>query len=383
MLATTMLVFHIDVSNLFLLNNNTGSAKTSHDLLNFLCEKIPDFVCNNTNNNVSNISLGMHNETISSCAHQITTESDGFATFTHTTTFLFESVILTQNSSEQSDLCSSNDGHLSNITTANPLTSNNVNNIDDKSVTTNGFNISEFLEVSTCGIQHINFIANQANSTSAEQGAFNESDHSEFSECIVITEIQVGGDLSAGAVQALTMIQEDALLNALSISEEQSLTGSILNSSSVSISTFLSSTTQAVEVTIEVPSNTVEILSLSSTSGLDALVGALETLTQLDKTSDISTMSVLHINATTIAYINNIYVDMAISEDKVITIVIVVSTVVVLIIAMAIIIFIMRKRHKLVQMKPEIHLTIQDRGITTMLSVCDTGTSITYVENVT
>jgi len=205
--ATIMLVFRIDVSNLFLLNNNTHSAKTSHDLLNALCEKIPDFVCNNTNNNVSTISLGMHNATISPCEHQITTENDGYeATFTHTTAFLFESVILTQNSSEQSDICSSNDGHLSNVTTATPLTSNNVNNIYDKSVITYGFNISEFLEVSACGIQHINFIANKANLTYAEQGAFNESDHSEFSECIVITEIQVEGDLSAGAVQALATV---------------------------------------------------------------------------------------------------------------------------------------------------------------------------------
>ena len=89
-----------------------------------------------------------------------------------------------------------------------------------------------------------------------------------------------------------------------------------------------------MEVTIEVPSNTVEILSLSSTSGLDALVGALETLNQLDKTSDLSTMSVLHTNATTI---NSIYVDMAISEDKVITVVVVILTVVALIVAMVII----------------------------------------------
>lgn len=46
--------------------------------------------------------------------------------------------------------------------------------------------------------------------------------------------------------------------------------------------------------------------------------------------------------------------------------------------------YILRKRHKLVQMKPEVHLTIQDRGrgITTVLSVCDTGTYITYAENV-
>jgi hypothetical protein len=113
----------------------------------------------------------------------------------------------------------------------------------------------------------------------------------------------------------------------------------------------------------EVPSNTAEFLSLSSTSGLDALLGALETLRQLDKTSDISTMSVLHTKATTIAYTNISYVDMAISEDKFITVVVVVIlTVVVLIIAMVIIIYIMRKRHKFVQMKPETNLTIQDRG---------------------
>ena len=85
------------------------------------------------------------------------------------------------------------------------------------------------------------------------------------------------------------------------------------------------------------PSNIVEILSLSNTSGLDALLGALDTLKQLDKTSDLSTMSVLQTNATTIAYINSIYVDMAISEDKVITVVVVILTVVVLIIAMVII----------------------------------------------
>ena len=85
-------------------------------------------------------------------------------------------------------------------------------------------------------------------------------------------------------------------------------------------------------------SNIVEILSLSSTSGLDALLVALEALKELDKTADLSTMSILHTNATTIAYINSIYVDMAISEDKVITIVVVVIlTVVVLIIAMVII----------------------------------------------
>lgn len=95
-----------------------------------------------------------------------------------------------------------------------------------------------------------------------------------------------------------------------------------------------------MEVTIEVSSNTAEILSLSSTSGLDALLGALETLRQLDKTSDISTMSVLHTKATTIAYTNISYVDMAISEDKFITVVVVVVvilTVVLLIIAMVII----------------------------------------------
>lgn len=89
-----------------------------------------------------------------------------------------------------------------------------------------------------------------------------------------------------------------------------------------------------MEVTIEVPSNIVEILSLPNTSSLDALLGALETLKHLDKTSDLSTMSVLHTNATTI---NSIYVDMAISEDNVITVAVVILTVVVLIIAMVII----------------------------------------------
>jgi hypothetical protein len=61
---------------------------------------------------------------------------------------------------------------------------------------------------------------------------------------------------------------------------------------------------------------------------------------------------------------------MAISEDKVITVVVVIVTVVALIIAMVIIIFIMRKRYKLVQGNPEANLTIQDRGrgITSMLS---------------
>jgi hypothetical protein len=120
-----------------------------------------------------------------------------------------------------------------------------------------------------------------------------------------------------------------------------------------------------VEVTIEVSSNIVEILSLSNTSGLDALLGALDTLKQLDKTSDMSTMSVLHTNATTI---NSIYVDMATSEENVITVVVVILTVVVLTVAMVIIIYIMRKRHKLVQRKSEINLVIQDRGrgITTM-----------------